>query len=583
VRPPQAKIIIQEIGRLGYPKGLQLGVSEFDQALTREYKALYEKINGILKENEPYRKAMVGVAADTELNNKLSHYGIVEDAERNIKGLSEPVKYRNEMPLLKELENRTGIKFTEPLEEYANPELRARREELITEYLHYEQMADIKRQVAEPRFKRSFEENLKRSPEFLDMLEKETAQEEALRKKANLEGITDKNLQDKFIAAAQGKRGKPNFELERILNKLPEYQAMPLVDILKDIRMLHGMKGGVLAGSRMVNVGIAAGNAIGAMFGSMVGGPIGTGIGMAAGALAGAHWDKFGREYTKKALDYYLEHAGLGKLMPEADHEALRLGLAKTLDSNQPFSARAFKATVNGIQATVRGENLMGSVARGIFRQAPKLLPEYLKPSIHDLKKIDEHVQKSQVDPSHLQRPADHLAHYMPDHATAVTQTVTQATQYLNSIRPTQTKKSPLDLTPPVNAMAEQSYKRAMAFAQQPLMLAEYLRQGTITAQDVAHVKAMYPEFYQRFTEHIVNQLSDHISKGKTVPYSMRAGLSLMLGQPVDSSMTPEAIQANQAAFQTHAAQQALSNQVNMGGMQKMKSAERLSLKPAQE
>ena len=42
--------------------------------------------------------------------------------------------------------------------------------------------------------------------------------------------------------------------------------------------------------------------------------------------------------------------------------------------------------------------------------------------------------------------------------------------------------------------------------------------------------------------------MSESITRGEPIPYKLRVGMSMFLGQPLDSTMTPQAIMAAQPA-----------------------------------
>ncbi len=52
----------------------------------------------------------------------------------------------------------------------------------------------------------------------------------------------------------------------------------------------------------------------------------------------------------------------------------------------------------------------------------------------------------------------------------------------------------------------------------------------------------MYPNLYTKLVGKITSGIVNAKDKGNTIPYNARIGLSIFLGQPLDSTMTPSGI-----------------------------------------
>jgi hypothetical protein len=102
-------------------------------------------------------------------------------------------------------------------------------------------------------------------------------------------------------------------------------------------------------------------------------------------------------------------------------------------------------------------------------------------------------------------------------------------------------------LPPPPEKVA--AFGRTLKIAQNPLQAFHYLKEGTLSPKDVQDFKAIYPDLSAHMTSQLTNEMMAHMSKDKPIPSKIRMGLSALLGQPVDSSLTPGAIMAAQASF----------------------------------
>src|SRR5574337_1063267 len=59
----------------------------------------------------------------------------------------------------------------------------------------------------------------------------------------------------------------------------------------------------------------------------------------------------------------------------------------------------------------------------------------------------------------------------------------------------------------------------------------------------------MYPRLYDKLVSGLTEQMTNHIAKGEDVPYDLRMSLSLFMGHPLDSSMSPSGILSSQSSF----------------------------------
>jgi hypothetical protein len=265
------------------------------------------------------------------------------------------------------------------------------------------------------------------------------------------------------------------------------------------------------------------------LFSSMPGSGLGvismlTGHGAATSLLAGAATQFLGRE------------------MPDA----ARLSLLKFLGSSGEVNASGFKAMAEYIHSIAKGENLMNKAAKGVFKAESEVVPAHLMPDDTSRAKLDAKVQQMQEKPENMLKVAKDLGHYMPEHAQAAGTMVASSVNYLNSIRPNGGGGLALDAKLKPNAVAQAKYNRALDIAEQPLVAVKALKEGQLTVDDVVTLKTVNPGAYQRISQKLMAEMTDHINKGNVVPYRTRLGLATFLGQPLDSTMTPIGIQGAQ-------------------------------------
>jgi hypothetical protein len=115
--------------------------------------------------------------------------------------------------------------------------------------------------------------------------------------------------------------------------------------------------------------------------------------------------------------------------------------------------------------------------------------------------------------------------------------------QYLAQLKPHPQFISPLDKTMPVDPIAQARYNRALDIANNPAIVLQHIKDGTLKVTDIQDLKTMYPAVYQGIVQKVSNSMAEN--RG-SIPYKTRIGLSLLVGQPVDSSMSPNAIRSAQ-------------------------------------
>lgn len=277
----------------------------------------------------------------------------------------------------------------------------------------------------------------------------------------------------------------------------------------------------------------------------------------------------FGKITPGQALADYFNKSGIYHLAGESLGTTIGAGLGHALGSGaagavigeralapffksvlpalmKPFETVAanssgVKAAIDYGLAAARGETVLNKAAKGLFREGADNVIN-IKPDESARNKLDTALKSAQNDPSSLTKIATNVGHFMPDHAVALTQTASNAVQYLNSLKPDTTPKAPLDPKMPPSPAQTAAYNRALDLANQPLLAMKSIAKGTLTPQDVTTIKTIYPSLYASLSQKIANEMAVHVSKENTVPYSRALQVSLFLGQPLDSTMTQPGI-----------------------------------------
>lgn len=350
-----------------------------------------------------------------------------------------------------------------------------------------------------------------------------------------------KDIYDNSINHAQGKNGR--FEVGKFLNQVrddklsPEakellFQDPAHIQTIKDLQLAHESTPGI------VN-------------------PSGTAKAIAYGDLLTP------KGLINNASDFV--KYGILKSIPHLKEAAQRVGgdeaaqLAALQMARNPGAASnpgAFKATADFIRQAVKGENTMSKVTKDIFKSSIQdVLPSRLIPDQKDLDKLDNKAKDLQANNQQMMNVGSDVAHYMPDHGSAMAQTAMNGINYINSVRPSTQKQSPLDGTPVLSQVQKAQFNRVLSIAQQPLVVMNSVKNGNITTQDIMTLKTIYPGLYSRLNQKLTNHLTDAVNRGINIPYKTRLGLATFMGTPLDSTMTPQGISMGQAASQGLTAQ----------------------------
>lgn len=195
-------------------------------------------------------------------------------------------------------------------------------------------------------------------------------------------------------------------------------------------------------------------------------------------------------------------------------------------------------------KATRSGFNAAQKAIKAVFNPDTANMPAALAPSIAARNKLKSIVLDIAQDPGKLNDINNNNP--VEDYKQPFSLTASRAASYLNSIRPTASPTSPLDTEIPPSAGQRAQYDRQVDLAQNPNLILKHIKEGNVIPQDIKTVNTIYPNYYNHLSQKLTDAMMEQVSKGKVIPYQTRIGISLFLGRPVDSTMTPMSIQAAQ-------------------------------------
>lgn len=226
----------------------------------------------------------------------------------------------------------------------------------------------------------------------------------------------------------------------------------------------------------------------------------------------------------------------LGSILPSLTKPLLEKGA-----SGEGLKA----ATEYGLQVA-KGRKLTDGAITNLFKSGVKILPDHKQPDKESRKKLETSLLKLQQNPDRLVSIGGSVGHYLPDHAVSMGSVASNVVNFLNSLRPQDKLKAPLDSPKPISKPMQAQYNRALDIAEQPLVVLESIKDHTVTSHDVIALQHMYPDLYRGLQQKIMNAIVDNKAASETIPYKLKQSLSIFMAQPLDSSMNQLSIMAAQ-------------------------------------
>ncbi len=143
----------------------------------------------------------------------------------------------------------------------------------------------------------------------------------------------------------------------------------------------------------------------------------------------------------------------------------------------------------------------------------------------------------------------DHFANVFPSQNVMMVAAKGRVYNYLNSLRPqpNQTKLPFDDETPETEA--HRKYDKAVNIAASPLSIIHSVKNGSLTPEELGHFKTMWPEIHSQLSQGMTKKIVEAQQKKEKPSYKVRQAMSLFLGTPLDSTMTPQMMQAAQSVY----------------------------------
>ena len=245
----------------------------------------------------------------------------------------------------------------------------------------------------------------------------------------------------------------------------------------------------------------------------------------------------------------YLMGEGSRLIAREAP-DAMTLATLKLMGSTKPIEPSAFKTAAEFMHSTLSGENLIGKGVKNVFKAGAEVIPENLYPTPKKIDQLKKRLDELHTDNSSLMNTGGDTGYYLPEHGSALASTAMRVSNILNQLKPSDKKLGMLNPARTPSEAEHAKFENALSIAEQPLVTLQKIKQGNLSGQDVSLLKSMYPALHARMSQKLMDEMIAHVGKGEMVPYPTRLALSRFMGQPLDASMTPQAILASQPKAQ---------------------------------
>lgn len=238
------------------------------------------------------------------------------------------------------------------------------------------------------------------------------------------------------------------------------------------------------------------------------------------------------------------------------------------------INSSAMHTSVDYLGTALKGESILNNSVKSLFNST-KIIPEHLLPSEDKRAKLQKTLSMLD-DPQAMLKVGGNIGHYLPAHGTAAATLAATAKNYFDTLKPKQPQLSPFDSVPPIDKNAQANYNRALDVAEQPLLVLEHAKHGTLLPQDVQTINALFPGMHSALVNKINDEIIAQKSEGKPIPYYQRQSLSMLVGAPMGASMTQPVMQS---IIMANGGAQMASNQQQAQNKSQPKRASAVELK----
>lgn len=181
----------------------------------------------------------------------------------------------------------------------------------------------------------------------------------------------------------------------------------------------------------------------------------------------------------------------------------------------------------------------------------------------------------------HLSSNTEGFAKHAPNITAGLNTAAMSGQQFLQSKLPMPQMDFPLtkDHKPSKASMAK--FNQYFDVLNDPLSILHHVKKGTLRDEHLEAIQSVYPSLLGELRQKVGEQLAGE--KAKSVNYKTKLSIAKFMSQPMDASMLPQAIAANQAALSgprlSGNTQMPQQNRSSLGGLKMLNSSERAATK----
>lgn len=193
-------------------------------------------------------------------------------------------------------------------------------------------------------------------------------------------------------------------------------------------------------------------------------------------------------------------------------------------------------------------EHFVDSAKKGIktikSRSKDILSSEKFKSDKNDRESLKNHLQDLRENPEKMLDIGGALGDHLPDHSIQLSAKAGNAINHFDSIKPMQHQNRPMDSVTPIDQRDEQTYDKHLDLANNPSIILNSIKEGKLIPSQVMTLKSLYPTLYKSMVDGVGEAIIDAKTKNVKIPYKQKMSMSLFIGEPLDSTMTPQSMQA---------------------------------------
>lgn len=194
-------------------------------------------------------------------------------------------------------------------------------------------------------------------------------------------------------------------------------------------------------------------------------------------------------------------------------------------------------------------------------------------------KKVQDYSDPTKL-ADHVAKHTQGMAKNLPDTTQGMITSLMSGQQFLQSKLPQSGASLPLSVEHKPSRTAMSKFNSYYDTVNDPMSVLSHVKAGTLKNEHLEALGAVYPKLYEEMKKKVVEHMDPEKAKG--LPYGTKVALAKFMGQPMDASMLPQSIMANQAAL----AGPRLGSQASMdmgkptlGGMKELNASDRTATK----